>query len=224
MPRNTIVTSDSFEGHELSPYKHTFDTKYLRRGIEMINSMERRHSKVLQVRMDFRYPQDMQSDGGNRNFQRTLQRLSRELTRKKCDPQYIAKREQETSSNPHLHLNLLVDGNRRRSAQGLIEIAEKHWGNTLGLTQEEVHQRQLVYPCNHDPDGNPRPNSYMLERRKMDDTKDKMIQQMSYLTKIRDADITPSRTRKFFISQFEKDESIAHEKREKWLRDHKKED
>ena len=29
---------------------------------------------------------------------------------------------------------------------------------------EEVHRRKLVYPCNHDPQGNPRPNSYLLER------------------------------------------------------------
>ena len=183
----------------------------------MIDSMSSRHSKVFQVRMDFRYPQEMESDGSNQDFQKTLQGLSRELARQGCDPQYIARREQVSSHNPHLHLVLMVDGNKRRCADTLNRIAEKHWANTLGMPVEEVHQRKLVYPCNHDPQGNPRPNSYLLERRNPGDTKEEMVQQLSYLAKVDERDVTPSRTRKFFCSQFAKDEALALEKREKWL-------
>ena len=186
----------------------------------MIDSMSSRHSKVFQVRMDFRYPQEMESDGSNQDFQKTLQGLSRELTRQGCDPQYIARREQVSSHNPHLHLVLMVDGNKRRCADTLNRTAEKHWANTLGISEEEVHQRKLVYPCNHDPQGNPRPNSYLLERRDPGDTKEEMVQQLSYLAKVDEKDVTPSRTRKFFYSQFAKDEALAREKREKWLREH----
>ena len=151
MPGKTIIKTKEYQGYQLSQQEHTFQTKYLDRGIQMIDSMSSRHSKVFQVRMDFRYPQEMESDGSNQDFQKTLQGLSRELTRQGCDPQYIARREQVSSHNPHLHLVLMVDGNKRRCADTLNRIAEKHWANTLGISEEEVHQRKLVYPCNHDP-------------------------------------------------------------------------
>ena len=216
----TIIKTKEYQGYQLSQQEHTFQTKYLDRGIQMIDSMSSRHSKVFQVRMDFRYPQEMESDGSNQDFQKTLQGLSRELTRQGCDPQYIARREQVSSHNPHLHLVLMVDGNKRRCADTLNRTAEKHWANTLGMPEEEVHRRKLVYPCNHDPQGNPRPNSYLLERRDPGDTKEEMVQQLSYLAKVDERDVTPSRTRKFFCSQFAKDEALAREKREKWLREH----
>lgn len=220
MPGKTIIKTKEYQGYQLSQQEHTFQTKYLDRGIQMIDSMSSRHSKVFQVRMDFRYPQEMESDGSNQDFQKTLQGLSRELARQGCDPQYIARREQVSSHNPHLHLVLMVDGNKRRCADTLNRIAEKHWANTLGMPEEEVHRRKLVYPCNHDPQGNPRPNSYLLERRNPGDTKEEMVQQLSYLAKVDERDVTPSRTRKFFCSQFAKDEALAREKREKWLREH----
>ena len=221
MPVKNISKTKEYQGHSLSQQEHTFNTRYLDRGIKMIDSMSSRHSKVLQTRMDFRYPKEIQSDGSNQDFQKTLQSLSRELTRKKYDPQYIARREQISSHNSHLHLALMVDGNKCRCAGTLNRIAEKHWANTLGMPEEEVHRRKLVYPCNHDPQGNPRPNSYLLERRNPGDTKAKMIQQLSYLAKVDERDVTPSRTRKFFCSQFAKDEAIAREKREKWLQAHR---
>lgn len=220
MPGKNIIKTKEYQGYQLSQQEHTFQTKYLDRGIQMIDSMSSRHSKVFQVRMDFRYPQEMESDGSNQDFQKTLQGLSRELTRQGCDPQYTARREQVSSHNPHLHLVLMVDGNKRRCADTLNRTAEKHWANTLGMPEEEVHRRKLVYPCNHDPQGNPRPNSYLLERRDPGDTKEEMVQQLSYLAKVDERDVTPSRTRKFFCSQFAKDEALAREKREKWLREH----
>ena len=220
MPGKTIIKTKEYQGYQLSQQEHTFQTKYLDRGIQMIDSMSSRHSKVFQVRMDFRYPQEMESDGSNQDFQKTLQGLSRELTRQGCDPQYIARREQVSSHNPHLHLVLMVDGNKRRCADTLNRTAEKHWANTLGMPEEEVHRRKLVYPCNHDPQGNPRPNSYLLERRNPGDTKEEMVQQLSYLAKVDERDVTPSRTRKIFCSQFTKDEALALERREKWLQAH----
>ena len=217
MPGKNIIKTKEYQGYQLSQQEHTFQTKYLDRGIQMIDSMSSRHSKVFQVRMDFRYPQEMESDGSNQDFQKTLQGLSRELARQGCDPQYIARREQVSSHNPHLHLVLMVDGNKRRCADTLNRTAEKHWANTLGMPEEEVHRRKLVYPCNHDPQGNPRPNSYLLERRDPGDTKEEMVQQLSYLAKVDERDVTPSRTRKLFCSQFAKDEALALERREKWL-------
>ena len=87
MPVKNISRTKEYQGHSLSQQEHTFNTRYLNRGIKMIDSMSSRHSKVLQTRMDFRYPKEIQSDGSNQDFQKTLQSLSRELTRKKYDPQ-----------------------------------------------------------------------------------------------------------------------------------------
>lgn len=220
MPGKTIIKTSEYQGYQLSQQQHTFQQKYLDKEIQMIDSMSSRHRKVFQIRMDFRYPQEIQSEGNNQDFQKTLQGFSRELARQGCDPQYIARREQVSSHNPHLHLVLMVDGSKRCCADTLNRIAEKHWANTLGMPVEEVHRRELVYPCNHDPQGNPRPNSYLLERRNPGNTKAKMIQQLSYLAKVDERDVTPSRTRKFFCSQFAKDEALAREKREKWLLAH----
>jgi hypothetical protein len=214
MPRKKIVNINQINGNNLTEKNHDFYIKYLEKGIQLIDSMSRRHSKVLQERVDLRYPTTVKSDGANTDFSSTLQNYTKDLTRKKVDVQYFARREQsDQSDNPHLHVAILVDGNKRRCRQTLLESMEKYWANTLKMPVEEVHAKKLVYPCNHDQDGNPRPNGYMLERNAIDfnDTREAMIRQLSYLTKHDSEDITPSSTRKFFISQFQKDEYRAAE-------------
>lgn len=203
MPRKTIIHTNEIDGHKLTDKALLFNKDYLNKGIEMLDSMIERHSKVMQVRMDLRYPKDRQSDGSNKDFSRTIQALNQELAKEGCDHQYIARREQKNQPNPHCHVCLMVDGNKKRDREVLVEKAEKHWANALGLTQQEVHEKKLVYPCNHDPEGNPRPNGYMLDRNSEDyeETRDAMIRQMSYLTKFDPEDTTPSSTRKFFASQ-----------------------
>ena len=212
MPRKKIVNIHQINGNNLTEKDHSFHIQHLEKGIRLIDSMSRRHSKVLQERVDLRYPKTIKSDGSNADFSCTLQNYTKDLTRKKVDVQYFARREQSSQSdNPHLHVAILVDGNKRRCRQTLLEQMEKHWANTLKMSVEEVHAKKLVYPCNHDQDGNPRPNGYMLERNAIDfnDTREAMIRQLSYLTKHDPEDTTPNSTRKFFISQFQKDEDRA---------------
>lgn len=194
---------------------YRFYKTYLNKGMEMIDCMSRRHGKVMQTRMDFRYPQDMQSDGSNKDFSKALQGLTKELNREGDDPQYLGRREQKDQVNQHYHLDLLTDAKKHESRRRVIEKAERHWGNALGLTPEEVHEKQLVYPCNRDMNGDPRPNGYMLVRgaEDYDTVRNTMIRQMSYITKFDAEDTTPSSTRKFFVSQYKKDEEIAKEKR-----------
>ena len=73
MPRKKIIEQ------EKTGYRY-YKT-YLTKGIEMIDSMSRRHRKVMQTRMDFRYPQEMKTDGSNKDFSRALQSLTKELNR-----------------------------------------------------------------------------------------------------------------------------------------------
>ena len=211
MPRKKIITTKEFENNQLTEKEHHFYKTYLNKGIEMIDSMSRRHGKVMQTRMDFRYPQEMRSDGSNTDFSKALQGLSKALNREGYDPQYIGRREQKNQPNQHYHLNLITNAARHESRQRIIEKAERQWGNALGLTQEEVHEKKLVYPCNRDMNGNSRPNGYMLVRGAEDynATRSAMIRQMSYITKCDFGDTTPSTTRKFFVSQFHKDETMS---------------
>ena len=194
---------------------YRFYKTYLRKGMEMIDSMSRRHGKVMQTRMDFRYPQDMQSDGSNKDFSKALQGLAKELNREGDDPQYLGRREQKDQANQHYHLDILTNAKQHESRQRIIEKAERHWGNALGLSKEEVHEKMLVYPCNTDINGDPRPNGYMLNRwaDDYDATRNAMIRQLSYITKFDAEDRTPSSIRKFFVSQYKKDEEIANGER-----------
>ena len=199
MPRKKII--------EQKETGHRFYKTYLNKGVEMLDTMSRRHRRVMQTRMDFRYPQEMDTDGSNRDFSKTLQGLTKELRREGYDPQYIGRREQNEQPHQHYHLDLLTDAKKHESRQGIIEKAERHWGNALGMSQEEVHEKQLVFPCNKDGDGNPRPNGYMLARGTGDfePTRRTMIRQMAYVTKYIREDTTPSSTRKFFVSQYGKE-------------------
>ena len=191
--RNTI---DNDSGYDLYKY-------YRDKGIKMIDIMSARHKLVMQTRMDFRYPQDMHSDGTNKDFTNAMRSFAKELRRDGYDPAYLARREQKNQPNQHYHLNLLTNAKKNESRQGIIEKAEKFWANALGLTQQEVHEKKLVYPCNHDPEGNARPNGYMLNRNSdnYEAIRGKMIRQMVYTTKFDPDDKTPSSTRKFFSSQ-----------------------
>ena len=95
MPKKKIINTKEFENNQLTNEEYAFYKTYLTKGIEMIDSMSRRHGKVMQTRMDFRYPQDMQSDGTNKDFSKALQGLSKALNREGYDPQYIGRREQK---------------------------------------------------------------------------------------------------------------------------------
>ena len=197
MPRKKIIKQEE------TGYSH-YKT-YLTKGIEMIDSMSQRHRKVMQTRMDFRYPQEMVTDGSNKDFSKALQGLSKELNKDGYDPQYLGRREQNDQPHQHYHLNLLTNAKKHENRYGIIKKAERHWGNALGLSLEDVRNMGLVDYCDKD-----HPNGYMLTRGSGDyiETRDHMIRQMSYLTKYVQKDTTPTATRKFFVSQFKKDGAL----------------
>ena len=108
MPRKKIIKQEE------TGYSH-YKT-YLTKGIEMIDSMSQRHRKVMQTRMDFRYPQEMETDGSNKDFSKALQGLSKELNKDGYYPQYLGRREQNDQPHQHYHLNLLIQKAKRISS------------------------------------------------------------------------------------------------------------
>ena len=218
MPRKKNFTDTQFEGHELCDTPHQFSKNYVRTIVDLVDIMTARHSKVLVARMDLRYPQEYQSDGSNQDFSSTMQAVCRDFSRKKYDPQYVAKREQVTSSNPHYHIGIVLDGNKKRSIPDIRVTLEKHWADQLGIPLEEVQAKELVYPCNKAPDGTYRSNGRMIVRNTCDTRSQTTatIRQLSYLGKVDNQDITPKGVKKFFSSQFYKDYEKATEKRRYW--------
>ena len=225
MPKNDLFQGENYKDYELAQKNQKYSKKYLDKAIDLIETMTERHSKVLTVRVDVRYPASMNSDGTNKDFQHLTENLMKDYERRGYDPQYIARREQKKSKNPHLHLGVALDGSKKRDRNSVIEDIENQWGNVLGMTAEEIHANKLIYPCNTDPQGNSRSNGYLIERPqkgdldgmiKYQEDKDGAVRQLSYLCKREPEDMTPSRTRKIFSSQFKKDYKTAMEKKQKW--------
>ena len=224
MPRKKTFIDNQYHGTKLCDTPREFSYDYIRAIDGVITTMTERHSKVLVVRLDLRYPKDYDADNSNNDFSGTMQGVCREFSRKKYDPQYVAKREQMTSENQHYHVGILLDGNKKRSISAVRETVEKHWARQLDIPLEEVQQKALVYPCNKAPDGTPRENGRMIKRGTWENLQQKQetMRQLSYLAKVDENDQTPSSTKKFFTSQFAKDYSVNMQKREYWKEQYRK--
>ena len=225
MPKSDLFHGENYKGYELAQKNQKYSLKYLDKAVDLIETMTERHSKVLTVRVDVRYPASMNSDGTNKDFQHLTENLMKDYERRGYDLQYIARREQKKSKNPHLHLGLALDGSKKCDRKSVVEDIENQWGNVLGMTVEEIRTNKLIYPCNADSQGNARPNGYLIERPqkgdldgliKYQEDKDGAVKQLSYLCKREEDDMTPSRTRKIFSSQFRKDHETAMENQRKW--------
>ena len=218
MPSKKTFTDNQYQGTKLCDTPREFSYDYIRAIDGVIETMTERHSKVLVVRLDLRFPKDHNADKSNRDFSKTMQAVCQEFSRKGYDPQYVAKREQVTSENQHYHVGILLDGNKKRSINAVRETVEKHWANQLDIPLEEVQQKALVYPCNKAPDGSPRENGRMIKRGTWENHQQKQetMRQLSYLAKVDANDLTPSSTKKFFTSQFQEDYDTNMQKREYW--------
>ena len=225
MPRKTTFTDKQFHGYQLTEQDRTFNQNAMKKIMEMTDSMIDRHSKVLQVRFDLRYPHDHTpqqelSQGRKRSdFSRTMQAVAQELNRKHLDVQYVGKEERENSIHPHAHFGLQINGNKKQRRNSILPIVEKHWGKTLNIPAEEVHRKQLVFSCNQDGEGNPRANGYRIDRNDVlhfQEQKEAAIRQLSYLAKERESDTLPKGTRRYYFSQYGKDYDKDMERRRRW--------
>ena len=209
MPRKKTFVDNQFEGHPLCNVPREFSYDYIRTIVDLVSTMTERHSKVLVARFDLRYPQGYEAEGSNRDFSTTMQAVCRDFSQKKYDPQYVARREQQNSRNPHYHVGLVLNGNKKRSIHDVRATIEKHWAEQLQIPLSEVQEKALVYPCNRAPDGSHRPNGRMINRNSLNvhTQTEETIRQLSYLGKIDGNDATDPSTRKFFASQFYKDYS-----------------
>ena len=197
--RNTIK-GNKFNGKEILEYKHRdigMDTQILETIDEHLQDALERHSKVLVVRFDVRFPEDE----SNRGFSKFQAEFMRKERRAGYDPSYVAVREVgEREGHPHYHEVLLVNGNTTRSVHKHIENANAAMNLTLGLEHNEP--TGFVHSCT-DRKG-PLRNGIMIHRDALfSDDENNAFRQASYLAKESQKD-TPNGMREVFSSNLKR--------------------
>ncbi len=115
-----------------------------------MKDMTEKHSKVMQVRFDLRYPQDGSVIPNSKQLQDFNYNLTRKLSREKSvgghavDPRIINVKEQHgDNSHPHIHSVILVNGNAKQNYMGLLKQVERTWASAIKSTANG-----LVDHCN----------------------------------------------------------------------------
>ncbi|MGE4490108.1 MAG: hypothetical protein AB7E95_11260 [Kiritimatiellales bacterium] len=185
---------------------YSYYSNYLLNNRELLDAMIIRHSKVLFLRFDVRFPDTYCWSEPMMYWWKFLDLLRRWLVENGFDPQYVVRMEQKTSLNPHFHVGLLLNGNKANEENAYFYKlqAEQIWQKVLG-----VKQTGLVDFCNKDYWGNPMPEGILIvrppERTGVDVRTTleyiKVFKAMSYLAKYTPEDQIPSSQRKVFYSQ-----------------------
>ena len=212
MRKNRVTTTTEYNGHPVIPgriQEFSYSTKILSKNQELLDSTLKRHNKVLCYRMDLRFPDDKTYENPNKLLSSFMNVYTNGLSRKGYDPAYAARLEQETSVNPHLHVEMLVDGNLAKDYMPLVEDAETRWERMLGVsskTNSSETNNGLVDRCNKKKDGTPQENGIMIRRNSpyCNDQYDQVHQQMSYLGKDKESDKVPGGVRTIFYSRYKR--------------------
>lgn len=176
---------------------------------ERMNYMVQRHSRVLFVRFDVRFPTSMITDGSNNQITRLFKMLMDNSTYKGYGLQDIWVREQSRGKHQHYHCVALLNGNRVQNYLAFLQKVSHAWNRVL-----EVQCDGLIDFCNKDRNGNPVENGIMITRPKQDATGIEKTEQeqafqkvfeacfywATYLAKTNQKDNTPKGTRRFGVS------------------------
>lgn len=200
MRKRNIVKGNSYNGKDILEYKHRdigMDSHILETIDEHLKDSLERHSKVLVVRFDVRFPED----SSNKSFSKFQAEFMRKERRAGYDPSYVAVREiGEREGNPHYHEVLLVNGNKTQSIQKHIANANAAMNLTLGV--EHDNPTGLVN-CSNITQG-PLRNGIMIQRDSLfSDDENAAFRQASYLAKESQKQ-TPDGMREVFASNLKR--------------------
>lgn len=163
---------------------------------QLFDAYQQRHSRVLSVREDIRYPTDYGPVCGNEDIAKTMAKVAQTFARQGLDPAYIWVREQETSKHPHYHCLVLLDGQKTRSARMVYDVTERHWQNTIGTAS-----KGLVHRCNGTAE-RPHENGEVISRSQ--GRPDYVNRQISYIAKPREKSPRKDGLRDFGMSRLKK--------------------
>ena len=122
-----------------------------------IDHMTATNSKVLMVRLDIKFPQEIQATPDNQCFQDFMESYIRYLNnqaklkdssrRKYFYPQYVWTREIKNSHNHHYHLLLLLNANAIQNFKGIQQITA-YWARALNKFYGYLGNAQgCIYYC-----------------------------------------------------------------------------
>lgn len=177
--------------------------------LSIMQYMVSAHSKVLFVRLDFRFPLDYAVPPGNQLFIDFLENFIQNLKRLGFDPYRFWVREQPERKPPHLgqpapigrphyHVCIFLNGNKIQSIGGLHQKATELWG--FALNRDATG---LVWDCTKDSHGNPQENGIMIRRGAPDyeTTFQCCFHWASYLAKTHSKELIPDRVKSFGYSR-----------------------
>lgn len=149
---------------------------------DVFDSMLDKHSKIMLVRFDVRYPQNENIICTNSKLSDFAYNLKRSLNREKIegghrvDAKIMHVQEQDKSENPHHHFAVVVNANAKNKSYPILQKAESLWKNMLKNDQDG-----LVDFCNS------KRNGIIINKNKEDfqDRYDEAFYQVSYLAKVR---------------------------------------
>jgi len=155
---------------------------------QIVEAQVRKHSKVLHVRFDVRYPAEYEGEVTNSHMSSLFDYTERALDSKKfsgghrVDAKHMAVAEQCSSKHPHFHAIMVVNGNAIQNEDVIFDLADKYWKMILN-----TDKGGLIHHCNKDKRGNYHKNGIMVKRGQPDEQErlDECREQASYLAKDR---------------------------------------
>ncbi|MBD5416543.1 MAG: inovirus Gp2 family protein [Desulfovibrio sp.] len=163
---------------------------------QLFDSYQQRHSRVLSVREDIRYPADYGPVYDNEDIAKTMAKVAQTFKRKGLDPAYIWVRAEKSSEHPHYHCLVLLDGQKTRSAGMVYDVTERHWQNTIGASAVGLIER-----CNGDRE-HPHENGEVIPRSV--GRPDYVNRQISYIAKTKEKSPRKDGLRDFGMSRLKK--------------------
>lgn len=153
---------------------------------KLIQQALQKHCKVFGCQFGLNFRKDSCPPEDNSAIVKLFDSLTGTLEYRGLDPLYFWCREVNPDApgrHQHYHCLLLLNGSKTQHAQRHLEAAERIWASALGLSPEEA--KGLVDYCQHDAQGNPRKNGFMMRRD--DPNRDEVVQEFfrvaSYLAK-----------------------------------------
>jgi hypothetical protein len=200
MANYTIVTEPVFRGYPTQASPELPCRSDILEGIHRVFTHAlANYSKVFFLRFDLHFPSNgchIAPDVAISRFRDSFLK-----NRKPYRPLYIWCREQESSSNPHFHFSLALDGQVTQSIYGHLKKAREMWYRILGVPVPEG-RAGLLEPCDREVPGFA-PNGIMIQTSNPNRNNElnDAFRWSTYLSKTATKGLGPMNTREWGCSQ-----------------------
>ena len=148
----------------------------------VMDSMINKHSKVLFLRFDLRFPDGQNYSKDNQLVKKFIYYFARNCKNMGIYLKYIWVRERSREKHQHYHLVVLLNGNKTQNIYGHLKLCEEIWAHVLNIH----NAKGLVDYCIYNRNGDFQENGIMIIRNSsdFDKTYNRCFHWASYLAKI----------------------------------------